>query len=188
MKEMACGGSPAGIGEFPPHFKGRLALAFRQVHKPVARERDRRESISLGTQLSLVLLSPRFHGLEEVIIGHLCERSAPIIANCGGIRSSIHDEREQMRTKIITPSPLKLLKERRTPVGSVIFQAVAENGVGWLVAECREKDIANCVKVIFGGRAVVVIEDKTCRRDRRPLDDHARSAGDKADQLPLLGG
>ena len=87
------------------------------------------------------------------------------MANRGSVRSGIHHQGQQMRTKIVAAPALEFAKQRRAPVRSVIFKTVTEDGVRWLISEGRQETIADGMKVILGCGTVVVVEDKPFSAD-----------------------
>ena len=84
-----------------------------------------------------------------------------------------------MRSQVIFAPLRKFLQQVRCPIGLIVFQAVAEDGVRRMIAKGLHETVAHCVKVCLDRPLVVVVEDKTFGAERGALHCHARAAGDK---------
>ena len=72
---------PARIRELAPHLQRCLALAFGKIFILIAEERDRRESVSLRAEQSVMLLRPGVQRLQEALVGQFGESFRPIMAD-----------------------------------------------------------------------------------------------------------
>src|SRR5690348_16722309 len=89
-----------------------------------------------------------------------------------------------MRSEVISSSPLKFLQQIGSPIGSVVFETVAEYRIRRMVAKCFDQAVSDRVEVGLNGSLVVMIEDKSFCADRRTLHGHSGSTGDKEDRHP----
>jgi hypothetical protein len=81
-----------------------------------------------------------------------------------------------MRFEVIAAALAELFQQIARPVGPVVFQAVAEHRVGWMIAECFEQPVADRVEVLLGGILIVVVENEAFRPNRWAFHHHSSPA------------
>src|SRR3984957_21341922 len=176
-EKMASRGCPPRIGKFPPHEQRRLAFTFRKVSIAVARECDGRKAVGLRAKESVMLLRPFMQRSEIALIRQFRQRPSPIMAHSGSQRPIVAHQRRQIRSQIVSASRPELRHQVASPVGSIVFQAIAEDCIRRLGAKSLEQPISHRMKMILDSIAIIVVEHETLGTNRRALDGHSRAAG-----------
>src|SRR5215831_16705129 len=84
-----------------------------------------------------------------------------------------------MRGEIIASPPLKLLDEMWSPIGSIVLQAVAEDGIGRMIYKCFQQPVPDSMQMSFKRILIVVVENKSLSPNRWALYGHSGPAGDE---------
>src|SRR5580704_8781911 len=108
-----------------------------------------------------MFLRPGVHGLKKTFVREFRERPAPVVPDGCGVGAKVANQGREMRRQVVSPATLEFREQIGRPVGGVIFQAVAENSVWWMVPKCGEQAIADGMKMVGDGLAVVVVEHKS---------------------------
>ena len=81
-----------------------------------------------------------------------------------------------MGAQIVFAPVLKLFEKLWAPVGAIVFETVAEDRVGRIVAERREQFVTDGMEMIFDCGAILVVQHESLRPDGRAFDGHAGTA------------
>jgi hypothetical protein len=116
---------------------------------------------------------------QVILVNKFGESLAPIMPYgfCGG--GSTGDEFGKVGAEIVAAALEELGGEVRGPVGSVGFEGVGEDGVGWGVAEGFEERFADGFEVGGDGLVAEGIEDPAFGADGGALDLLSGVATDK---------
>src|ERR1035441_4259703 len=147
--EVAGGSGPAGGGKAAPGG----AFAFGEIDERVARKRHGRGPVGLGAEEGAVLVGPLADGREVIVVGELGEGTAPIVADGGGVFGGVGGKGGQVGQEIVTAALAEFVEEVGGPIGAFVFERVAEDGVGRILAEGLGEAVADGLEVVRNGGA-----------------------------------
>src|SRR4029077_19873920 len=92
---------------------------------------------------------------EISLLKQLSERESAIIPDCFCFFADVGGESGQVRSQIVTAPLLKLLKKIAGPVGSINFQAVAEDRVRRISVQGLHDPVGDGFQMTLDSRAIV---------------------------------
>lgn len=116
---------------------------------------------------------------QVVLVNKFGESLAPIVPYGFGGGGSAGDEFGEVGEEIVAAAAFELGGEGGGPVGSVGFEGVGEDGVGWGWSEGFDEGVADSFEVGGNGFLAKGIQDPAFGTYGGSLDDLAGVAGDK---------
>ena len=101
------------------------------------------------------------------------------MANGAALFAPVGGQSQKVGCKVVAAAFLEFGQKIPGPIGAVDFQAVAEDGVGWMVAESLHEAVADETQVVLDGGMVVMVEHRAFGTDRGALDGLAGGARDE---------
>src|SRR5436309_11668928 len=96
-----------------------------------------------------MLGGPVMKGHEVVFVCQLTQCSAPIVPDFARGRTGFADQGWQVRRQVVPAPRPELLEKVSSPVGSVHFEAVTENGVGRMRSESLHQAVTYGMQVVL---------------------------------------